>query len=64
MEEHNTFIRVLIMDVPKDELCIDGRFVYTVMHKLLKAGHVKTEAYMDNQRRSDTRFDVEGFEKT
>ena len=29
-------------DVPKDEVCSDGRFVYTIMNKPLKDGHEKT----------------------
>ena len=27
--------------VPKDEVCINGRCVYTIKHKPLKAGHTK-----------------------
>ena len=32
-------------DVPKDEVCINGRFAYTIKRKPLKAGNVQTEAY-------------------
>ena len=36
LEEHVTFIRVTQNDSPKDEACVNGRFVYTMKHKPLK----------------------------
>ena len=39
-------------------------FVYTIKHKPLNAGRVKTEAYIDNQRRIDARFVVGGFQES
>ena len=47
---------VLKKDGPKDEVGINGRFVYAIKHKPLQAGHAKTEAYIDRQRRPDARF--------
>ena len=41
LEEHGAFIRVLGKDVPNDEVCTSGRFVYTLKRKPLKAGHAK-----------------------
>ena len=37
LEEHNTCIRVSKKDVRKDEVRIDGRFVYNVKRKPPKA---------------------------
>ena len=42
------------------EVCINGRFVYEIKHKPLKAGHAKTDAYVDNVRRIDARFRAKG----
>ena len=47
----------------KDEVCINGRFAYAVKRKPLKAGHVKTEAYIDSERRLDGRFCAKGFQE-
>ena len=33
---HNTFIMILQGDVPKGEVRLDGRFVFTANHKLAK----------------------------
>ena len=30
------------MDVPNDEVCIDGRFVYAIQNKPLESGQAKT----------------------
>ena len=62
LEWHNTFARVMGEGVPKDEVRINGRFVYTRKHKPLKAGHVKTDAYIENRRRLDSRFARKAFE--
>ena len=35
--------------------CINGRLANTAKHKPAKAGHVKTEAYIDNRRRLNAR---------
>ena len=40
----------------KDEVCINGMFVYTIKHKPLEAGHPKTDAYVADQRMPDARF--------
>ena len=57
------FLRASSKDVPKDEACISGRFVYTRKRKTLKSGHARTDAYVDEQRRLDARFCVEGFQE-
>ena len=44
------------MGVPKGAVCINVRFLYTIKHKPPKAGHVKSESYIDNERRLDARF--------
>ena len=44
-------------DPPKDEVCINGRFVYTNKQKPLGDGHTKTDAYVDNRGILDARFD-------
>ena len=36
---HETFVRALGNDFPKDEVCINGMSVYTIKHKPLKPGH-------------------------
>ena len=41
-------------------MCINGRFVYAIKHKPLKAGHANTEAYVDNQRGLDGRLRAKG----
>ena len=41
--------------------CINGRFAYKIKRKTLKAGHVKAEACIDNERRLDSRFCAKGF---
>ena len=53
---------MLCGDVPKDELCINGRFAYTINHKSLKSGPVK-QGHIDNQRRLCARFCVKGFQE-
>ena len=47
--------------VPEDEVFIHGMFGCAIKHKPLMEGHVKTEAYIDNQRRQDARFCAKGF---
>ena len=47
LEDHGTFRMVLRKDVPKDEVCINGRFVYTTKHNPPEDGHAKTDAYVD-----------------
>ena len=49
--------------VPRDGVCIDGRFVYTTKQKPSGEGHTKTEAYVDDQRRLDSRSCVKGFQE-
>ena len=51
------------MGVPSDEVCINGRFVYTAKRKPVKAGHTKTESYVDDQRRLDARFCAISFQE-
>ena len=46
---HGTFRALLRNDVPKYEVCINARFVYTIKHKPLEAGHSKTDAYIDGR---------------
>ena len=55
------FIRVLSKDCHKDEVCINGRFVYAIKYKPLKAGRAKTDAYVDNRRRLESRFCAKCF---
>ena len=43
-------------DVPKDEVCIEGSFVYAVKHTPFKAGHERTDAYTDDQGSLGARF--------
>ena len=40
-----------------------GRFACAVKHKSLTAGHVKTEAYIDNQMLLEARFCAKGFQE-
>ena len=47
--------------VPKDEVCINGRFVYATNHKPLTAGHARTDEYIDDIIRLDARSCVKGF---
>ena len=54
--EHGTFSMVTQKDSPKDEVCINGMFVYDMTNKSLKAGHTKTEAYVGVRRRLDSRL--------
>ena len=61
--DHGPFSRVSSKDVPKAEVCINGRFVYTIKRKQSKAGHTRTNAYIDSQRRLDARFAREVIEK-
>ena len=51
------FIRASGKDVPKEEACIDGRFVYTINHKHSKSGHTK-QGHIGNRRRLAGRFCV------
>ena len=46
LEEYGKFLMVLRKDVPKDEVGIRGRFVYTIIHKSLKDGHARADAYV------------------
>ena len=48
-------------DAPNDEVCINGRFVYTMKRKAIWVGHTNTEAYIDDERRLDARLRVSGF---
>ena len=57
------FIRVLRMDVPKDECCINGRFFYSARHKPLNDGHARADAYIDDQSWLGARFCVKGFQE-
>ena len=54
--DHRSCIRALRKDVPKDDMCINGRLVYTIKHKPMQGGHAKTDAYTDNRRMIDARF--------
>ena len=54
--DHGAFIMALSSDVPRDGVCKYGRVVYTMEHKPLKAGHTKTEPYLDYRRWIDARF--------
>ena len=56
LEGHGPFIRLVRKDVPKDEVCINGRFVYAIKNKPLKDGHAETDAYIDSPRRLDARL--------
>ena len=56
LRDRDTFIRVPQWGVAKEEVCIIGRFVYTMRRKPLKAGRANTEAYIDNERSLDARF--------
>ena len=49
---------VLRAGVPKDEVCINGRFGYTSKHKPLKDGHARADGYIGDQRRLDSSFCV------
>ena len=60
----NTFATVSGNDVHKAEVCIDGMFAYTINHKPLKAGNVKTDACINNQRGLEARFCVKGFQES
>ena len=53
---HGEFIMVLCRDVPRDGVCINGRFAYTTKQKPLGAWHAKTEAYVGEHRMLDERF--------
>ena len=54
--EHGALIRALRKDVPEYEVCIYVRFVDTIKHKPLAAGHAKTDVRIDGHRRLDSRF--------
>ena len=62
LEERGASIRVANAkeDVPKDEVCITGWFVYTMKNEPLQAGRSKTGAYIDHERRLDDRFFANG----
>ena len=47
---------MLNKDIHKDEVCINGRFVYTVKRNPLEGGHTRTTDYIDGRRRLDARF--------
>ena len=64
LEAHGAFIRVLSREVPRDGVCIDGRFVYAMKHNPLKAAPTKTEAYTDDQRWRDALLGVEVFQES
>ena len=51
---------VLRKDVPKDEVCINGRFVYEIKHMPLGDGHARTDAHIDDQSRVGARFCAKG----
>ena len=42
---------------------IGGRFVYTIKNKQIAAGHKKTGAYLDENRKLDAGFCVKGFQE-
>ena len=42
---------------------IEGRFVYTIKNKPIAAGHKKTGAYRDENRKLDARFRGKGFQE-
>ena len=56
LKEHEAFVGVSKKGGPQDEVGIDGRFLHTIKPKPLKAGHAKTDAYIDNQRRLGGHF--------
>ena len=60
---HNTSVVAMETDVPKDAVCINGRFVYTLKHKALKAGRVKTASCIENESLLDARFCEKGFQE-
>ena len=61
--EHGAFLRVLRNDVPKDGVCINGRFVYAIKHKPLKAVHARSDAYVGGQGRLDARLRAKGSQE-
>ena len=56
MGGHATFLRVLIKDAPKDEVCRNGGGVLNKKHKTSESDHARTDAYVDDTRRLDARF--------
>ena len=62
LEDHGSFRRVLSKDVPKGEVCINGMFAYTIKRKQLKAGHTRTESYIEGKRRLGGRFCAKGYQ--
>ena len=38
---HDTFAMVMKKDVPKDDVCFNGRFACDIKHNPLNAGHIK-----------------------
>ena len=62
-KKHGTFIRVPFDQIPPGESLIEGRFVYTIKNKPLSAGYGKTGAYLDENRKLDAGFCVEGFQE-
>ena len=47
----------------RKESLIEGRFVYTIKGKPIAAGHKQTGAYIDEDRKLDSRFCVKGFQE-
>ena len=51
---------VLECAISKDEVCINGKFVYTTQQKAMEACREKSEAYIDSARSLGARFFAEG----
>ena len=49
LEDNGAFIAVLSKDVPRDGVRISGTFLYTTKHQPLRAGHTRTEEYVDDR---------------
>ena len=51
-------------DSTKGEVCINGRFFYTIKHKPMNDGHTRTESYIDGRRWLDARFCMNGYRES
>ena len=55
------FWRIPYADIPDGESLIEGGFVYAVENRPLSAAYAQTGAYVDENRKLDARYCVNGF---
>ena len=63
LKKHGNFARSPFGEIPNGASLIEGRFAYAIKNKPLSEGYEKTDAYIDESKKLDAGFRVNGFQE-